>query len=108
MLFKEQRTLVQAGSTEQIEDMELDSPLLVGMEIIHSWENGHTMFGCNWSTLKPAYFEGKRCWLRTDVWKSSPGYSCDGLTNEEILTEEYGFKVLNNSGYFSDIFEGGQ
>lgn len=97
--YVEYRTLQVAGPVDQMPDEELEGSLLVGTKPVLEFEDHFSSNGEDSTSIYPAFHDGKRAWLRRDVWQPAYGYSASG-TSEHILSFEDGVKIFLERGVF--------
>ena len=101
MNYKHVKSLACRGPVDQQVDVQVDSVLMVGDVTALTWDEPESQLGYDTCDLKPAWYNGERAWLQRSVWSSNPPYTCDGLTEDTILSFEEGVKILIKEGVFS-------
>jgi len=98
--YTEQKTLACRGAVDSEPDEDVDGILLVAEKSISLEPSGHTRYGHDGVYITPAIYNGKRAWVKRNVWQPAHGYCAEGST--EILLEfDDGVKLLIENGYFS-------
>lgn len=98
--YVEWRTLQTRGAVDPGPDEEVEGSLLVGTKSVISYTEGQCSYGEESVSIFPAFHDGKRCWVKRDVWCPAYGYSASG-TQEYILPFEDGVKIFLAQGVFA-------
>lgn len=98
--YIEIKTLACRGAVDSEPDEGVDGILLIAEKSISIESSGHTQYGYDRRFITPAIYNGKRAWVRRNVWQPARGYCASG-TSESILNFEDGVKLLIENGYFS-------
>ncbi len=88
------KILACRGPIEQQVDVPVEGYLMVAEKVTMECQTGHSPYGYDHTELYKAIHDDRRVWLRRDIWQSAPGYTCDGLTDETILSYDDGMKFL--------------
>jgi hypothetical protein len=97
--YVEVRELENRGAIDPAPSSEVEG-LLVGTESVLEFEANHSSYGEDSVEIFPAFYEGKRAWLRRETWQAAYSYSASG-TQEFILSFEDGVKLFLERGVFA-------
>ncbi len=76
------------------------SGLLVGTEPVLKYYGNQSSYGEDYIKVFPAFYAGKRAWLRRLTWCPVYGYNASGV-EEEIISFEEGVKLFLERGVFA-------
>lgn len=97
------KTLACRGAIDQMADESIKN-LLVADMCIARWDADQNSYGHNEVSIYPGFLKGEPAFLIKRYWISSAGYSCTGLTGENILNFEQGVKLLIENGAYKHMF----
>jgi hypothetical protein len=98
--YIEKKTLARRGPIDPLPPIDVKGTLLVGEQPVLDYEEGHINTGCDHVEIFPAFYNGKRAWLRRATWNPAWGYTASG-TWEDILSFEEGVMLFLEHGAFA-------
>ena len=81
-------TLRHAGAVDQGPDEDVDTLIVADDIIICEWSDEYSQAGNYFNRLRPAFYQGKKCFLHTRYWEAGNGYSAEGIDDYIIDIKE--------------------
>ncbi len=108
MKYELRRATANRGAIEQAPSSETEGLLFVGDTVALGWKDDSSAplsVGHDECALRPAFFDGRQCWLVEKVWVPARGYCASGRQQSVIPLEE-GVALLVKHGACGHLFDG--